>query len=77
MAMNQFNRELWAVAVFALGGAFLTYAVYSILDTVGDSFVDQRLFLWFFVVPFSFMAFALIGYGLLLIIKSQKERIKA
>ena len=77
MAMNQFNRELWAVAVFALGGAFLTYAVYPILDTVGDSFVDQRLFLWFFVVPFSFMAFALIGYGLLLIIKSQKERIKA
>ena len=75
--MNQEQRELLAVGVFALGGAMLLYILYSILDTVGDYWIDQRLYLWYFVVPFSFVSFALIGYGLLLILKSQKEHIKA
>ena len=75
--MNQFNKEMLAVGVFALGGASLLYVFYSILDTVGDYWIDQRLYLWVFVVPFSFLSFALIGYGLLLIIRSQEERAKA
>ena len=75
-AMNQEQRELLAVIVFALGGAMLLYMFYSILDNVGKPWIDQRLFLWAFVAPFGFLSFALIGGGLLLIIQSQKERTK-
>jgi hypothetical protein len=75
--MDQFNEEMLAVGVFALGGALLLYIFYSILDNVGKPWIDQRLFLWVFVVPFGFLSFALIGYGLLLIIRPQKESAEA
>jgi hypothetical protein len=71
--MNQEQIELVAVGVFALGGAMLLYMFYSILDNVGKPWIDQRLFLWAFLAPFGFLAFGLIGHGLLLIIKSQKR----
>jgi len=77
VAMNQEQRELLAVGVFAVGGAMLLYMFYSILDNVGKPWIDQRLYLWYFVVPFGFVSFGLIGYGLLLILRSQKEGAKA
>ncbi len=74
--MNQADRDVLAVGAFALGGALLLHILYSIVDNVGKFWIDQRLFLWFFVVPVGFISFALIGYGLLLIVRSSKESVK-
>jgi TctA family transporter len=72
MAMSQSDKGVWGVGVFALGGALLICAFYSILDNVSKPWIDQTLFLGFFVVPLGFASFFLIGYGLLLILRYGK-----
>lgn len=66
------DRGMLGVGVFSLGGAFLIYVFYSILENVGKPWIDQALFLWFFIMPLGLVAFFMLGWGLLLMLKSQK-----
>ena len=76
VAMNQADRDMLAVGAFALGGALLGYLIYSIVDNIGKYWIDQRLFLWVIVMPLGFISFALMGAGLLFIVRPVKESAK-
>jgi hypothetical protein len=64
---------MWGVVALSLGGAVLMFTFYQILDNVGKPWIDQGLFLWVLVVPLSFVAFFMLGWGLLMIIRARDK----
>lgn len=67
---------LMGVAFFALGGALLLFGIYYIVENENKPWIDKGLFTMFFVLPVGLVAFFLLGLGLLLLVKSQKEGVK-
>jgi len=55
---------------FAIGGGLLLFGLYFILENANKPYIDTGLFAFFFVLPFGFMTFFLLGLGLFLLIKS-------
>lgn len=67
------DQRALGVLIFALGGALLLFAVYYIIGNVNKPWIDVGLFAGYFVLPLGFIAFALLGLGLLLITKPSRS----
>ncbi len=74
--MSQSEKGVLAVVVFALGGALLVFVFYEMLENVGKPWIDSTLLLWGFVLPLGLGAFLLLGWGLLLIFRSQRGSVR-
>jgi len=77
VVMSQSDKGMLGVGVFSLGGIFLIFVFYSILENAGKPWIDRALFLGLFVLPSGLMAFFLLGLGLLFIVRSVERRDKS
>lgn len=70
---NSKERFIGAIT-FALGGAMLLFSLYQILYNVDKPWINQELFIVLFVLPIGFVAFLLIGLGILSMLKATKSQ---
>jgi hypothetical protein len=71
--MNNSKSDLMGVLFFTLGGALLLLGIYYIVENASKSWINKELFTMFFVLPIGLAAFFLLGFGLLLVVRSQKS----
>jgi hypothetical protein len=67
------RSALLGLTVFALGGALLSFGIFVIVENANKPWIDKGLFTAFFVLPVGIVAFFLLGFGLYLLVKSQKK----
>ncbi|MEM3874367.1 MAG: hypothetical protein QXU45_04480 [Candidatus Bathyarchaeia archaeon] len=72
--MDNSVRGFTGAITFALGGAMLLFSLYQILYNVDKPWINQELFMVLFVLPIGFVAFLLIGLGILSILKATKSQ---
>lgn len=59
---------------FAIGGALLLFELYYIIENANKPWIDMGLFTSYFVLPFGFIAFFLLGLGLFLLVESTRSQ---
>lgn len=71
--MNNSRSGLMGVLLFTLGGALLLSGIYYIVENANKPWINKELFAMFFVLPIGLVAFFLLGFGLLLVVKSREK----